>query len=140
MSRSKKFVTTVLLGILGGIVMGVAGLFLLTSGLPELFSLEDYRPHLVSTVYDRNGAKIGEFFRERRELVKIDEIPDNLVKAFVAAEDDKFYEHKGVNLTAIFRAFFANLRAGSKVQGGSTITQQLAKTIFLSSERTYTRK
>src|SRR5690606_2731286 len=94
----------------------------------------------VSAVFDRNGVKIGEYFRERRELVSIDEIPDKLVKAFVAAEDDKFYEHNGINLAAISRAFFANLRAGSKVQGGSTITQQLAKTIFLSSERTYTRK
>lgn len=137
---SKKIITATLLGLLGLVITAAAGLFLLTSGLPELFSLEDYKPHLVTSVLDRNGEKIGEYFRERRELVAYEDIPEDLIRAFVAAEDDKFYEHRGINLTAISRAFFANLRAGAKVQGGSTITQQLAKTIFLSPERTYTRK
>lgn len=110
------------------------------ANLPQLITVKDYQPLLVSQVYDRNGKKIGEFFRERRTLVPYDKIPKNLVNAFLAAEDDQFFEHKGINLQAIFRAALANLRAGRSVQGGSTITQQVAKTLLLSSEKTLTRK
>ncbi|UXR65595.1 PBP1A family penicillin-binding protein [Bdellovibrio bacteriovorus] len=110
------------------------------SGLPQLITVKDYQPLLVSQVYDRNNKKIGEFFRERRTLVPYDKIPKNLVNAFLAAEDDQFFSHKGINPQAIFRAALANLRAGRSVQGGSTITQQVAKTLLLSSEKTLTRK
>lgn len=110
------------------------------SGLPKLITMKDYEPLLVSQVYDRKGKKIGEFFRERRTLVPYQKIPKNLVNAFLAAEDDQFFQHKGINLQAIFRAALANLRAGRSVQGGSTITQQVAKTLLLSSEKTLTRK
>lgn len=110
------------------------------SSLPQLITVKDYQPLLVSQVYDRNNTKIGEFFRERRTLVPYDKIPPQLVKAFLAAEDDQFFSHKGINPQAIFRAALANLRAGRSVQGGSTITQQVAKTLLLSSEKTLTRK
>ncbi len=125
-------------------LIGIFGLFLVyqsvKSSLPQLITVKDYEPLLVSQVYDRNGKKIGEFFRERRTLVPYDKIPKNLVNAFLAAEDDQFFQHKGINPQAIFRAALANLRAGRSVQGGSTITQQVAKTLLLSSEKTLTRK
>ncbi|WP_413559069.1 penicillin-binding protein 1A [Bdellovibrio sp. HCB209] len=125
-------------------VLGVVGAVLayqsVKSSLPQLITIEDYKPELVSQVYDRNGKKIGEFFRKRRTLVPYEKIPKDLVHAFLAAEDDQFFQHKGINPQAIFRAALANLRAGRSVQGGSTITQQVAKTMMLSSEKTLTRK
>ncbi len=108
--------------------------------LPEIIKIEDYEPLLVSQVYDRSNKKIGEFFRERRVLVPYNDIPQKTVQAFLAAEDDQFFEHGGINYQGLLRAAIVNMRAGYKVQGGSTITQQVAKTLFLSSERSYTRK
>ncbi|MEK2647157.1 penicillin-binding protein 1A [Bdellovibrio sp. BCCA] len=125
-------------------LIGILSLYLIVksvqSGLPQLITVKDYEPLLVSQVFDRNGKRIGEFLRERRTLVAYDKIPKNLVNAFLAAEDDQFFQHKGINPQAIFRAALANLRAGRSVQGGSTITQQVAKTLLLSSEKTLTRK
>lgn len=135
----KIILFTVALGLIG-----ILGLYLILKSvqgsLPQLITIKDYKPLLVSQVYDRNGKKIGEFFRERRTLVPYEKIPKNLVNAFLAAEDDQFFEHKGINPQAIFRAALANLRAGRSVQGGSTITQQVAKTLMLSSEKTLIRK
>ncbi|MCB0406878.1 MAG: transglycosylase domain-containing protein, partial [Bdellovibrionales bacterium] len=108
--------------------------------LPQIITVDDYRPLLVSEVYDRNGVKIGEFFREKRILAPYEQIPEHLVQAFISAEDSSFFEHDGLNFIAIFRAMVANIRAGRKVQGGSTITQQVARSLLLSSEKTYTRK
>lgn len=134
------------------LMLGLAGLFILAcasiyfayttvkKSLPEIIKLEDYKPLLVSPVYDRNGKKVGEFFRERRQLIPYKEIPDHVIKAFLAAEDDKFFEHKGINLQALLRAAIANMRAGRSVQGGSTITQQVAKTLLLTDERSFARK
>lgn len=125
-------------------LLGIVSVYLIIksvqAGLPQLITVKDYQPLLVSQVYDRNNKKIGEFFREKRTLVPYDKIPQKLVHAFLAAEDDQFFQHKGINPQAIFRAALANLRAGRSVQGGSTITQQVAKTLMLSSEKTLTRK
>lgn len=113
----------------------------ITSNLPAMNTiLEDYHPLLISEVYDRHGEKFGEFYRERRKLVPIEDIPQQLINAFVAAEDSEFYEHSGLNYRAIMRAAFANIKAGRKRQGASTITQQVARSILLSSEKTYRRK
>lgn len=135
----KIILFTVALGLIG-----IFGVYLIIKsvqgGLPQLITVKDYKPLLVSQVYDRNGKKIGEFFRERRTLVPYEKIPKNLINSFLAAEDDQFFEHKGINPQAIFRAALANLRAGRSVQGGSTITQQVAKTLMLTSEKTLTRK
>jgi penicillin-binding protein 1A len=111
------------------------------SRLPLLITVKDYQPLLVTEVYDRNNKKIGELYNERRTLVPYEEIPKHLVQAFLAAEDDQFFQHKGINYQAILRATFANLRAGRTVQGGSTITQQVAKTLLLrDTEKTLLRK
>lgn len=134
------------------VIIGVVCLFLLTGlsiylvylsvlqGLPEIIKIEDYKPLLVSQVYDRNNIKIGEFYRERRVLVPYNDLPKGVIQAFLAAEDGQFFEHNGINFQGLLRAAIVNMRAGYKVQGGSTITQQVAKTLFLSSERSYTRK
>lgn len=135
----KVLIALCVLALLG--VAGVAGMIaIFSSSLPQMIQIEDYKPLLVSEVFDRNGEKVGEFFREKRMLTPYDEMPKHLVQAFIAAEDDQFFKHEGINYIAIFRAFIANLKAGRKAQGGSTITQQVARTLLLSSEKTYTRK
>ena len=108
--------------------------------LPPLFNVSDYNPPLLTQVYDKKGRKVGEFYKQRRLLARYEDMPDFLIHAFISAEDGAFLSHKGINLKAILRAFIANLKAGKKVQGGSTITQQLARTLLLSSQKTYTRK
>lgn len=136
----KKILIALGILMLVGIVSVIVIVKSVSSSLPQLITVEDYKPLLVSEVYDRNGKRIGEFLRERRTLLPFDKIPTQLINAFMAAEDDQFYQHKGINPQAIFRAALANLRAGRTVQGGSTITQQVAKTLLLSSEKTFTRK
>ena len=108
--------------------------------LPKLFNVSDYQPPLLSEVYDKNGKKIGEFFKQRRIISVYEDMPLFLIQAFISAEDGSFFSHKGLNYRAILRAFIANLKAGKKVQGGSTITQQLSRALLLSTEKTYTRK
>ena len=104
------------------------------SDLPDFQSLEDYRPALTTTVLDREGRPIGEFFEQRRSLTPLAEIPPHAVQAFIAAEDGAFYQHRGIDLQApSIRAAWANLRAGGEtVQGASTITQQMVKQLLLS--------
>jgi penicillin-binding protein 1A len=128
------------LGVLASAAALVAFQALVLRGLPDLRSLDDYRPNLITRAYSMEGQVIGEFYRERREVVPIERVPEHVVHAFVAAEDDAFYEHEGLDYASIVRAALANLRAGGIRQGGSTITQQVAKTFLLSSERTLIRK
>lgn len=139
----KMFTRIMALG-LGIVFLGVAAvaalLIHLSSDLPQIIQVEDYKPLLVSEVYDRNGEKVGEFFREKRILTPFEKIPKNLVHAFVAAEDSSFFDHHGINFVAIFRAVIANIKAGRRAQGASTITQQVAKSLMLTPEKTYTRK
>ena len=114
---------------------------ILSHNLPQMISIEDYDPLLVTEVYDRTGQKMGQFYREVRKLVNYEDIPPVVVQAFTASEDASFFEHGGINYMGIVRAFMANLKAGRKVQGGSTITMQVARSILLRSrEKTYTRK
>jgi penicillin-binding protein 1A len=125
-------------------VAGAGGAYLVyrevVRGLPDLRKLEDFRPALSSRVFDRSGRPIGEFFEERRRLTPVGEMPRHVVLAFVAGEDDAFFQHTGLDYRSILRAAYVNLRAGGKVkQGGSTITQQVAKSL-LSSERSIWRK
>lgn len=112
----------------------------LDRSLPSTQSLKNYHPALVSSVYSADGELIGEFFLERRYLTQLQDVPPMLIKAFLAAEDVRFYEHGGVDFFGILRASFKNLQAGEIVQGGSTITQQVVKSLLLTPEKTMTRK
>jgi len=127
------------LTILGVIVMTV-GYFYFSRNLPQLNSLADYQPPLVTRVFNDKGELIAEYADEHRILTPFSEIPLFVRNAFLAAEDQQFYEHPGINPARIISAAIANLRAGHTVQGGSTITQQVAKNFLLSPARTYTRK
>ncbi len=119
---------------------GVATFYYLSQDLPKIASLTDYKPSVITTVYSDDGRKIAEFFKERRIVIPLSEMPQMLLKAFIAAEDARFYKHKGIDVYSIMRAFFKNIEAGTIVQGGSTITQQVTKSFFLTPERSYTRK
>ncbi len=129
----------VLLSLIG--CAGLAGLYYyLSQDLPKINTLKDYRPATVTSVFSDDGRKIGEFYEERRIVIPLSEMPQNLINAFVAAEDSRFREHPGVDILSIVRAFLKNFKAGTIVQGGSTITQQVTKSFLLSPERTYERK
>jgi penicillin-binding protein 1A len=130
---------SILIVIIGS--MGVAGVyFYLSQNLPKIASLKDYRPPIITTVYSDDNRKIGEFSKERRIVIPLSQMPDMLKKAFVAAEDSRFYTHQGIDILSIFRAFYKNIEAGTIVQGGSTITQQVTKSFLLTPERSYIRK
>ncbi|MEJ2041234.1 MAG: transglycosylase domain-containing protein, partial [Desulfosarcinaceae bacterium] len=118
-----------------------AGLFFyLSRGLPQITSLKDYHPSVITTVYSDDNRKIAEFYKERRVVVPLEQIPLQLQQAFIAAEDSRFYEHHGFDVFSIVRAAIKNLKAGAIVQGGSTITQQVTKSFLLTPERSYERK
>jgi penicillin-binding protein 1A len=114
--------------------------YILLKQLPSIATLKDYRPSIATRVYSDNDELIDEFFLEDRKVVRIHDLPPVVVQAFVAAEDARFYQHRGFDLQSISRAFFKNIEAGRVVQGGSTITQQVAKSLFLTPERSYIRK
>ena len=125
---------------LAGAAALVGGYLYISQDLPRISSLRDYRPAIISTVFDENHRMIAEFFRERRVVVGLPEVPPLLVKAFVAAEDSRFYQHQGVDPFSILRAALKNLEAGTIKQGGSTITQQVTRSFLLTPERSYIRK
>ena len=114
--------------------------YLLLKELPSIAALKDYRPSITTRVYADNNELIDEFFLEDRKVIKYEDIPKIVIQAFVAAEDARFFQHKGFDMQSMSRAFFKNLEAGRIVQGGSTITQQVAKLLYLSPERSYMRK
>jgi penicillin-binding protein 1A len=108
--------------------------------LPELGSLTAYQPKIPLRIYTADGVLIGEFGEERRAVVSIAEVPAQLKNAIIAAEDERFYQHPGIDYIGVLRAAYANLVAGGRRQGASTITMQVARNFFLSSEKTLTRK
>jgi penicillin-binding protein 1A len=112
----------------------------LSAALPPLSQLENYRPPTVTQVLADDGTVIGEFFLEKRFVVPLDRIPMQVRDAFVAAEDDGFYRHSGIDPLSIARAFYNNFVAGGTVQGGSTITQQVVKQMLLTPQKSYERK
>jgi penicillin-binding protein 1A len=131
-----------LLGLLALVLLGLVGTYVyFASTLPALPDLATYHETAKTTTMIRawDGTPLGELASERREILPFEKFPPALVNAFLAAEDRRFYEHGGLDLRGIARAMGANLRAGEVAQGGSTITQQVAKS-FLGSERTLQRK
>lgn len=108
--------------------------------LPSLEALTDYRPKVPLRVYTEDGYLLGEFGEERRAVVKINDVPVKLKQAILAAEDERFYQHGGVDTLGILRAALANVSAGGAKEGASTITMQVARNFFLSGEKTFKRK
>ena len=143
----QQWLLTWLLWSLGVLLAGMLAVLLLVAmamamafpNLPDISDLSDYRPKLPLRVYSADGALIGEFGEERRHLTPIKEIPKVMKDAVLAIEDARFYEHGGVDYKGIARAVLANL-GRIKSQGASTITMQVARNVYLSSEKTYTRK
>ena len=122
-----------------GSLVGLAAV-LIYPELPSLESLTDYRPKVPLRVYSEDGYLIGEFGEERRAVVKIADVPAQMKQAILAAEDERFYQHGGVDTMGVLRAALANLSAGGAKEGASTITMQVARNFFLSSEKTFKRK
>lgn len=139
----RVLVVLLVLGVLSGIAAAGGAYYfysLLSADLPSLETLEDYAPPLASVVLDRRGRPIGEYFDERRRITAVKDIPKQVVQAFVAAEDDTFFEHSGIDYISIVRAAWVNFTAGGKIkQGASTITQQVAKSL-VGNEKSYVRK
>ena len=121
-------------------VFGVASYFYFTHHLPSIETLKNYKPSTVTKIFSEEGEVIGEFFYEKREVISLDRVPNHLIQAFVAGEDARFFQHKGLDYLAILRALFRNIFSGEIVQGGSTITQQVVKSLLLSPEKSFTRK
>jgi penicillin-binding protein 1A len=120
---------------LGGFVILLA-----YPNLPSIEALTEYQPKIPLRVYTSDGVLIGEFGEERRSVVRMEEVPALMKQAILAAEDERFYQHTGVDYQGVLRAAYSNLVSGSKTQGASTITMQVARNFFLSREKTLTRK
>jgi penicillin-binding protein 1A len=127
------------LGLLGALLLIFAALVTIPT-LPSLEILTDYRPKIPLRIYSAEGLLIGEFGEEHRDLVKIEAVPENLKQAIIAAEDERFYQHGGVDYLGVLRAAYSNFTSGLVRQGASTITMQVARNFFLTKEKTLTRK
>ncbi len=127
------FVTTV-------IVFGAISYFYFASDLPSVEALKTYKPPVITKIFSNHGEVIGEFFLEKREIISLDRMPAHLVQAFIASEDNRFFHHRGLDYIAILRASLRNIFSGEIVQGGSTITQQVVKSLLLSPEKRFSRK
>jgi len=139
----KFFIISLCLFVFGVVAVAggtLAAYYQFSSDLPRIGSMKDYRPALVSQIFSNKGELIGEFFVERRYPIELSAIAPVMIEAILAAEDDRFFEHQGINFWSILRAAIANLRSREIRQGGSTITQQVVKSLLLTPERSYTRK
>ncbi len=140
----KKSVTILgILMLIGGIVAGlfIGGAYLyLSPRLPDIETLKNVQLQVPLRVYAKSGELIAEFGEMKRTPLKYEEFPQHLINAVLAAEDDRFFEHPGVDYQGILRAVIHLVRTGKKGQGGSTITMQVARNFFLSREKTYLRK
>ncbi len=125
--------------VVGMLVVGGV-IWKLSKDLPDVSGLETYSPGSVTRIYDIHNHLMGEYFSERREYVPLERIPSDLIRAVLSVEDSRFYSHIGIDFVRIGGAVVANFVRGGFSQGGSTITQQLARTLFLSREKTLTRK
>jgi penicillin-binding protein 1A len=130
--------TLVFVGLVGGGF--VAALLRFQGELPSTAHLERIEMPSNTRIFDRNGVPLGDLFAEDRLPVRLEQVPKPLISAVIATEDRSFYEHWGIQPTGLLRAVVANMRRGRVAQGGSTITQQLARNLFLTHERTVTRK
>jgi penicillin-binding protein 1A len=138
--RIKISISIVMIFITVVVIFGLLSYFYFTHDLPSAETLKNYKPPTITKFFSDDGEVIGEFFIERREVVSLDRIPNHLVRAFVAGEDARFFQHKGLDYVAIARALFRNIFSGEIIQGGSTITQQVVKSLLLTPEKSFMRK
>ncbi|WP_225072533.1 PBP1A family penicillin-binding protein [Desulfuromonas sp. CSMB_57] len=142
--NSKQIIPIILWSLAGLLVTGcallLAGYLWVAASLPKVDTLADYHPPIVTQVFADDGTVLAEFAQERRILVPVNSMPELLLQSFVAAEDANFYRHPGIDLLSILRAAMKNILAGGIRQGGSTITQQVAKSLLLTPERKFSRK
>jgi penicillin-binding protein 1A len=143
----KSFVKILRLGLISAAGLALSGLIVagglylyLSPQLPSADTLRDVRYQVPLRIYSRDGKLLAEYGEMRRSPVKLSEVPDLMVKAVLAAEDDRFYEHPGVDYQGLLRAAWHLVTTGRKTQGGSTITMQVARNFFLGREKTYLRK
>ena len=136
-----KYLTYVTITAILSVAMGLSGIFLyLAPQLPDVESLLDIKLHIPLRIYTNDGELIGEFGEKRRTPVNIEHVPKTFKLAFLAAEDDKFYEHSGISYKGLSRAVLQMISGSRQQSGGSTITQQVAKNYFLTPEKTIIRK
>ncbi|MBW2559919.1 MAG: PBP1A family penicillin-binding protein [Deltaproteobacteria bacterium] len=125
---------TLIVGLIGGYV------YWCIATLPRIETLHSYSPYESSKIYSYDNVLLSEFYIERRNIISPDRLPQHVKNAFIAVEDARFYKHAGIDPIRMFSAFLVNMKEGGFVQGGSTITQQLAKMLFFKPEKTITRK
>jgi penicillin-binding protein 1A len=141
MMRFKSKATLILALFLAICAGATLGAFLaLTEDMPQIRALEDFRPSAVTRIYSADGTLLTELFTEKRDPVPLSAVPEELKSALITIEDRKFYTHSGVDLKGILRAVLHDIQAGGFVEGASTITQQLAKTLFLTPRKNLIRK
>lgn len=149
----KHFFFLMVAGTMIPLLIGGVLVWEFSSNLPNIITLKDYHPALVTQLVavgtdttgdpkqaDVKPQVIAEYKKERRYIVPYEKVPEKVVRAFISAEDDKFFQHPGIDISGMIRALLADLKAGHKVQGGSTITQQVTKSLILTPEKTWTRK
>lgn len=142
MTTSQRRITYIILVLAAAVISGVVGgLFVaLTHDLPQIRALETFKPAAITRIYSADRELLAELFTQKRVPVPLHMIPDYLKKAIIATEDRQFYKHAGVDLRGILRAIIRDIRVGEFVEGASTITQQLARTLFLSPRKSIMRK
>jgi penicillin-binding protein 1A len=142
MKRFFRFIiwSSLVLGLFAVSIVAVLW-YIWSSNLPYIGSLREYNPPIITEVFSDGGEVIGRFWEEKRIVVPLDQVPEHLINAFIAAEDARFFKHEGVDILSIARALIKNLMAGKIEQGGSTITQQVTRSLLLKNPRkTYKRK
>lgn len=141
MLRSRSYLLYLFLTLFAVLIGGGTGYIIFSLlDLPEVNLLEQYKPSITSRVYSDNNKLLAEFFLQNRTPVAFSDVPEMLIKALIATEDTRFHDHLGLDLRGIIRAMYHNIKARKVVEGGSTLTQQLAKILFLNPERSYSRK
>ena len=136
--RPLLFTSLVAIAVCAGVLLGLT--FAMYSDLPEINRLEDYKPNVVTRILDKDGRKIAELYKEKRVWISFEDIPELLKQAIIATEDTEFFQHKGLRLMSIVRAVLIDIQKGRMAQGGSTITQQLTKQLFLTPQKHVVRK
>lgn len=144
MTMAKKILFTLVIALFGITILAVSmvtlAIIVTYPKLPPLTALTDYKPKIPLRIFSEDNVLIGEFGEEKRAFMPINKTPPLMIKALLAAEDERFYQHGGIDYIGVIRAIAGNLISGRSQSGASTITMQVAKNFYLSNEKTYTRK